>query len=142
MKKGRKLVGIGILLVCLLAGAVGVFAWQNPKASVVRYVRAHQEDLQQFAGELLQDPPLDRRASYKGWTVDVYTEMVQFDTSAWGKNYRGFYYSPQDVPLGFQDTDMEFVPRDKGWYWEEADGNNRMYTEKITNQWYWFDMHF
>lgn len=140
--KNKKRIGIGILLVCLLAGAAGVFASQNPKAAAVQYVRAHHETLQQFSENLLQNPPLNGRSSYNGWTVDAYTQMVQFDTSAWGKRYRGFYYSPQDIPLGFQETEMEFVPRDKGWYWEEADGNNRMYTEKITNQWYWFDMRF
>ena len=37
---------------------------------------------------------------------------------------------------------MEFIPQENGWYWEESDGNNRMYTEKINDHWYWYDMHF
>lgn len=142
MNPNKKRITLGILLVCFLAGAAGMVMFQNPKTSAIRYVRANQAALQQFSEKLLQDPPVNRRTSYNGWTADAYTEMVQFHTSSQGKNYQGFYYSPQNIPLGFQEADMEFIPQENGWYWEESDGNNRMYTEKITDHWYWYDMHF
>lgn len=139
MKRYKKYVGAGILLILCILGAL---SYQNSKTAAVQYVRKNYTELQEFSEALLQDPPVSRHASYHDWDVNIWDGMVEFNTSAWGKTYRGFYYSPEDIPLGYQNTGMEFSPQGKGWYWEEADGNNTMYTERIMDQWYWFEMHF
>ena len=56
--------------------------------------------------------------------------------------YKGFYYSPENQPLGFQGTDMDFIEDGQGWRWKEEDGDNWDYTEKIMDKWYFFEMHF
>lgn len=56
--------------------------------------------------------------------------------------YTGFYYSPDDTPRGFQGSEVEFVPHESGWLWQEENGDNRQYTEKIIDHWYWYEVHF
>lgn len=73
-------------------------------------------------------------------------EMVDFWCSGCGlgsaTSYSGFYYSPKDIPLGFQGTDMDFMESGSGWKYQEAGGDNCYYTEKITDNWYYYKMFF
>ncbi len=62
------------------------------------------------------------------------TGVVEFQTSAFGlmpsSAYSGFYYSPEDAPMGSQSVQVEFVESGDGWLWEKPEGDNRQYTEK------------
>jgi type I restriction enzyme M protein len=39
--------------------------------------------------------------------------------------YKGFYYSEDDEPHGFQDVPVEFVKSGNGWSWAESEGEIR-----------------
>jgi hypothetical protein len=62
--------------------------------------------------------------------------MVDFWCGGYGlgssTSYSGFYYSPDDIPLGFQGTAMDLVKYDSGWKYKELDSDNQYYTEKIS----------
>lgn len=58
------------------------------------------------------------------------------------KQYWGVYYSPDDVPLPFQNTDIQLSATDKNsWVWQ-SDGDNHGKTKKITDRWYYFEASF
>ena len=70
----------------------------------------------------------------------AHSGQVEFELSSWGISpasvYEGFYYSPEDKPLGFQGVSVHFVPDGNGWTWSEPSGDNRQYTERIASHWY------
>lgn len=136
-----------LLIVCLAALAVGLLVRPSTKASTFRTVRKNQAELEALA-EAVMEAGEAQGYAFRGYRIE-YEEsnrMVQFTTSGSGlgasTSYRGFYYSPADIPLGFQGTDVPFVPSGDGWHWQEPDGDNWEYTEKIMDHWYWFEMHF
>ena len=68
--------------------------------------------------------------------------MTEFVIMSWGNTYYGCYYSPDDVPLAFQNTDVELT-QDGHDYWEwRADGDNHGSTSKIMEHWYFFKASF
>lgn len=124
-------------------------SYQNPndKASVFEYIQNNKSELESFAKDIIENHKIEN-TSYNEWTVSYYpsTDMVQFTVSssrfASSHNYKGFYYSPTDIPLGYQGTDLEFIKTETGWEWKEPKGDNVQYTEKIVENWYWFEMDF
>ncbi len=56
--------------------------------------------------------------------------------------YYGFYYVNPDEPLGFQATRVELEVDGDGWEWEESNGDNYYYTEKIVDHWYYYEAGF
>lgn len=142
----RRLTGILIALVIVLA--LSFVLLRNSKPVVIAYVQRNHGELTEFsqaAMEHFHDPQV---RTYRGWTVDCFPggNIVQFTVSSFGlgpsASYQGFYYSPQDVPLGFQGTDVTLEAANGGWQWTEQDGSNWGKTEKITDHWYWFEAHF
>lgn len=68
--------------------------------------------------------------------------MTEFVIMSYGDTYYGCYYSPDDVPLAFQNTDVE-VTQGGHNYWEwEAEGDNHGSTSKIMEHWYFFKASF
>lgn len=57
-------------------------------------------------------------------------------------SYYGCYYSPDDVPVAFQNMDVELTCDEDGvWHWQ-GDGDNHGFTYKIRDKWYYFQAHF
>ncbi len=149
-KKKWIVVGIAALVV-VLAGAW--IALRPSKAAAVRYVQGHQAELTAYVEKLLATDPAQLEGyhgysagdTYDGWDVTYYPHsgMIEFQTSAFGlvpsSTYSGFYYSPEDVPMGFQSAQVDFAEHGDGWLWEEPEGDNRQYMEKIADHWYWYE---
>ena len=132
-----------LLCVILLAGLAVFFLRPVTKTAISSYVQRHLQDLESFvAGESSGGD------EYNGWSVsrNAKTGMVQFDVGGFGlvpsSSYWGFYYSPGDEPMGFDGAEVEFTESGKGWLWQEEKGDNRNYTEKITDNWYYFKAEF
>ena len=70
-------------------------------------------------------------------------EMVEYTVATAGSTYYGFYYSPDDVPLAFQNTDVPLVPAEteEGWIWT-AEGDNRGRTYRLAERWFYFEAKF
>lgn len=56
--------------------------------------------------------------------------------------YSGFYYSSADEPVGYQGVSHNFTRTKNGWRWNQPDGDNYDYTEKITDYWYYYESGF
>ncbi len=78
--------------------------------------------------------------SFNQWTGEH--EMVEFTLFAFGDTYYGCYYSPDGVPLGFQNTQQELIlDGDGSWTWQ-AEGDNHGLTRLISDRWYYFEASF
>ena len=74
-------------------------------------------------------------------------EYVEFYCGGSGlvpsSSYYGFYYSPDDIPLAVDVTLTDNLgPRGNGFGWEEPGGDNRYYTERIMENWYYYESHY
>lgn len=56
--------------------------------------------------------------------------------------YYGFYYHSVDEPVGYDGEIIPLKKDGKGWSWQEPDGDNRYYTEKIFDNWYYYEVSF
>ena len=118
----------------------------STKSEIFDYVQGNQADLERFAVELMRVNGKD--AKYKDWPVACYEDVrtVEFLTKGSGlgpvTTYEGFYYSENDVPVGFQGVELDFIQDGDGWIWREPNGDNCNQTERITEHWFWFKMSF
>ena len=113
-------------VLCLLLALWLILGRTAPEKRVVRYVEAHQAELQTAVDDYFlrgQHPMI---------------EYLLFTTPG---GYYGFYYSPDQVPLAFQNTGVPLVPSDGGWCWQ-GEGDNHGTTRLISPGWYFFEAHF
>ncbi len=117
------------------------------KGFVFWLVEHDQEKLTEMANAIIESGEEEPDHSWYFSDVDYHdsTHMVEFTTSYWGIApsgvRKGFYYSPENIPLGYNygGEVLSFLPYEAGWLWEEENGNNTMYTERIADHWFWFE---
>lgn len=113
----------------------------SPTQRVRRYVKKYHAELEKsyetgeypkkLGGESL---------SYHLWYGEH--PMAEFSLYSGPGVYRGFYYSPDDLPLPFQNADIRLIPDGKtAWTWKGG-GDNRGYTSKIIDCWYYYEAAF
>ena len=137
--------------VSVLAWAAAIlilFWWTAPEQRVSRFVARYSAEL----AEILKDEPpgiptdvpeklggVNYRYSHD-WLGEHPMDEFFFGSSLLhGRQYYGCYYSPDDVPLGFQNTAVTLVPDGADcWTWR-AEGDNRGMTKKLTNNWYYYE---
>ena len=135
----------GLLCALLLCAGLWSEIGRDPQARVEARFAADLPQLAQTAQALLVGEAAEPPA---GWTgVDVYGEVVCFDAGGWGFgssiSYWGVAYVPSDCPVGFQGLDMAgAAPLGEGWLWEEKDGDNRCYVERLAPGWFYYKMQF
>lgn len=142
----KRVTGI-IIIFSLLIIVVTFFAIRKP-VSIQNFVKDHSDKLTQYAESMIQTGSNGKRETYGDYEMTYWatTNMVEFVARKNGIGsstvYEGFYYSPDDKPLGFQGNQVQFTESDSGWIWKESNGDNWEYTEKIQEHWYWFEFHF
>lgn len=137
------------LTVCLLISIPVVSVWYpGTKGAIVSRVKNNEAQLTEVASSVIERGSAEG-VSASGVQEIVYSperEMVEFLCGGFGlapsSSYTGFYYSPSDVPLGFQGEVMPLVKTDTGWSYEQVNGDNQYETEKIVDLWYYFHMSF
>ena len=69
-------------------------------------------------------------------------DMVQFALrSSLINQYCGYYYSPDDVPLPFQNADVPLTKTADGWTWQDEVGNYGT-TKRILKHWFRYTANF
>ena len=133
-----KRICIGLLtsLGCI-AVATALIVRPFSKKSIQSYVLRNQDELTNYARKVIEEHPMGP-LEWNGWKVYYYADdMVEFCTGSFGlipsTTYKGFYYSEDDEPHGFQDVPVEFVKSGNGWSWAESEGDNAvyLYDEKV-----------
>lgn len=76
---------------------------------------------------------------------DGKSQIVEFMTGGYGlapsSTYKGIYYSADGSPVPFQNSDIPLTQTEKGWSWEDSDGNWGT-TEHIEGNWFTYEAHF
>ncbi len=136
-----------ILLVLGLALALWRFAADRERA-VARFVRHHQTQLTELAEGWLAAGTGDRR--FKGVEVEGICPgehpIVQFFYGGWGivpsSTYYGFFYSPDDVPVSYQNSSAPVRPDGEDrWTWS-GEGDNGGVVRKLADKWYYYEAWF
>lgn len=140
-KKVIKIVAV-ILLCIVLVSAIGIYF--IPQLRVNLFVHSYheliEEGLANGNGVPADDAVLFGYKSVNTWEGSH--SMTEFIIISYGDTYYGCYYSPDDVPLAFQNADVELT-QDGHYYWEwSADGDNHGSTSKIMDHWYFFRASF
>ena len=78
--------------------------------------------------------------------ITVEDDIIDFSCGGAGigssTSYYGFYYSEKDNLTATWCCGGNVVQEGKGWSWEEPDGDNSYYTEKIRDHFYYYEAHF
>ncbi|MBQ2855635.1 MAG: hypothetical protein IJN02_08675 [Bacteroidales bacterium] len=140
MKKKRKWIIAVIIVLIVALGSV----YSIPKLRVSLFVHSYHELIEDGLaagnGVPADDAVLFGYDYVNSW--EGTHPMTEFVIMSYGNTYYGCYYSPDDVPLAFQNADVE-VTQDGHDYWEwEAEGDNHGSTSKIMEQWYFFKASF
>jgi len=143
MKKKKRILIVALILV---VAAIGILS--NPKVRTNLFVRLYHEQIEEGlrvnAGVPADDVVIFGYESVNTWEGEH--SMTEFLIGSFGfgsgSTYYGCYYSPDDVPLAFHNTDVELT-QDGHEYWEwQADGDNHGSTSKIMDYWYYFEAEF
>jgi len=78
--------------------------------------------------------------------VNIEEEIINFYCGGYGMGpstgYYGFYYTEDDNMTAIWCSGSPLKQDGKGYSWEEDDGDNRYYTEKICDNFYYYEAHF
>jgi hypothetical protein len=139
MSRSRRLA-----VLCLAAALFWLAAgWFAPERRVTRYVEAHQAELQTSMDRYFeQGQPLSYGVGIlaaNDWPGRH--PMVEYILFTIGSDYYGFYYSPEDVPLAFQNDAVSLTELADGWQWQ-GEGESRGFTRRFSPRWFCFKAHF
>lgn len=130
---GRRWLAAAVLVVLMVCGAAYM---ARPRLQAERFVTQHGMELEeqiQIGGTLPED--LDVTL----W--DGEHPMAEVILFAWGDTYYGCYYSPDGVPLPFQNTGLPLHEEKEGWSWT-VEGDNHGFTAHLEGNWYYFEASF
>lgn len=136
---------IWILLAVLIAGTLIL---NTPRVRAELFVRLYHQQIEEGlrinAGVPANDAVLFGYQYVNTWEGEH--EMVEFLLSGFGlgsaTSYYGCYYSPDDVPLTFQNGNERLTQcGHDSWKWSGR-GDNQGRTVKIMDNWYYFEASF
>ena len=140
MKK-RKWIWLGLAVILI----VSILTVSNPQIRTNIFVRLYHEQIEKglrmSAGVPADDVVLFGYQSVNTWRGEH--TMIEFLISGFGSgsasSYYGCYYSPDDVPLAFQNMDVNLTQcGHDSWKWS-GEGDNHGKTIKIMDHWYYFE---
>lgn len=139
-----------VVIICIIAITILlIFIIKDTKKDkIIRLVNKNQE----FLNECIENKTYDKIykinaiksiAPYSIMDNELYIDFYCYGFGiAPSSTYYGFYYSSNDEPIGFQAAQIELEPDGKGWVWQQPNGDNRYYTEKISDNWYYYEAGF
>lgn len=57
-------------------------------------------------------------------------------------SYYGFYYTSDNRPAGCDGMNYELLQNPKGWSWTQDNSDNTYYTERIIDNWFYYEEHY
>lgn len=143
MKK-RKWMWITLVLILI----VGLLFVCNPKIRVNLFVGLYhekiEEGLKMNAGVPADDALLFGYQYVNTWEGEHSMTEFLISGSGFGSEttYYGCYYSPDDIPLAFQNAEAKLTQcGHDSWKWS-GEGDNHGKTQKIMDHWYYFEASF
>ena len=139
-KKQAALVFLAVLAVAVIVRLA--FPWDR-QSRVTRTVTRHQELLMQDIekGNFTRSARLLTVRS-----VHPTPHLIEYRCGASGfgsaTSYYGFYYAPDGTMDQLWCAGTPLIPQGNGWLYEEKNGDNRYYTEEITDGFYYYEASF
>lgn len=138
MKNKKFFITIAVLLLLII---LSVFR-MNPFLRAKSFVFVNGQKIEDALHAGYGIPGRLGEMTFNTWEGNSGHSMLEFVLITRGDSYYGCYYSPDDVPLAFQNTDAELVQcGHDSWRWK-AEGDNHGKTRKINNHWYYFEASF
>lgn len=143
MKRGFSTV-LAVLLLCVCC--TGCTAGDRARFSA-KIINGNLNDITSLAETVLKTGEVPEDAFFEGVETISYTapNWVDFCTGARDGSpdpaYCGFYYTPEDRPMGYQGKDMELTAKNSGWGWQDPNGGE-YYTQRIRSRWFYYEMYF
>lgn len=145
MKKRDKKI---IVVVLILLTICGIKHSSNPEHRINNFIKQNREELVTIAeAHLNSDPSI---TTYKGVEVEPVCrgkhDIVEFYYCGVGlvpsSTYYGFYYSPDDVPTPYQNTNDKLVAvSDAQWEWSDGTDNGGR-TKRVMKNWFYYEAWF
>lgn len=151
-KRGKRVVrlGIGVFLVLLLASQL------HYEKRIQKFVLRNEEELTEFTKNYLAVEQRERRHMFEEWKEEngysvqltgLFPEdVVAFYMGGFGlvpsAVYYGFYYSPEDIPVGTGEGQLVKAEEDSAcWSWQGY-GDNGGEIRRIKPKWYYYKCWF
>ena len=131
---------LGAIILVLLFIICSICVYTVPALRVGTFVKLYHEQIEN-ALTVGHGVPADEAVilGYKAvnsWNAEH--PMTEFVIMNVGGAYYGCYFSPDDVPLAFQNTDAILTSCGQDcWEWN-GEGDNHGITSKISDRWYFF----
>ena len=155
MKK-KILIGCGTILLVLIVGFISFIVWFDSiisdNLSKKEIFELVNENYAIIVEDVSENDFTDTK-KIKG-IKEVYSDTDVIDVYCGGAgigsatSYYGFYYSPDDLPKdawcgsSFGRTSDELNPEGKGFAIKYSNDDNCYYTEKIRDNFYYYEAHF
>lgn len=151
-KKVKKSVGLGICVFLTLL----LVSQLHYEKRIQKFVLRNEEELTEFTKNYLAVEQRERRHMFEEWKEEngysvqltgLFPEdVVAFYMGGFGlapsSVYYGFYYSPEDIPVGTGEGQLVKAERDNaGWSWQGY-GDNGGEIRKIKPHWYYYKCWF
>ena len=138
-----------IVLVLVLVAVFFLFA-RSSHGYLIFYVRHHQDKLNDFVNDVYTDLEENSYSGwqveykYNGWRVEAYplgSNTIAFYSFSFGLApstiEKGFCYSPDGTPPGYQGVEVSFE-KDTDGTWISTDKGIFQSCEEIIPNWYYF----
>ncbi len=137
------------LALCLCAAGCSP---RGRKNSATRIINSDLNAVTDLADGVLSTGKVPEDAFIKGVESIDYAapDWVAFITGSreedGGSAVCGFYYSPEDKPMGYRGEDMELAADGSGYSWQGSQGGleaekDSYYTERCQAKWFYFEVY-
>ena len=144
MKKRYKILLAILAVLALAAGSLAVAIHTGPTRALRRaeqFVEEHADTLEPLLDADAPLPVLPGVVTCSSWDAEHPMDEFLFGFQL-GVPYSGCYYSPDDVPLSFQNASPDLKQDGENrWSWQGR-GDNHGATVKLRDKWYYFEAWF
>ena len=145
-RKKETMIGCVLIIVLLSIGVIILLNYDETPV-FYRYVINHKNELGEYVNSLKTENETDHTEMFNGFEVRYFagSGMAEFELKdpLPSNTHRGFYYSPNDKPLGYFDSMLYFEQDGDGWKCDQIVNTHiTEYTERITDHWFWFEFNF
>ncbi len=140
-----------IVIICFIGLLIlGFVNRPTTEEKIYRFVEKNKGELEEIAIKHLNGDVRDK--TYENVKVDgIFTNsnsesIVQFFYAGKGivpsGKYYGFYYSPTDKPVDYQNNGLHLEEENGVWKWHQGNSDNGGITKKISECWYYYEAWF
>lgn len=148
-KNRKKYKWIGIILICIIVISLFFIFKNSNEDKIVKLVNNNIDFLNKCVeneayNKIYELKEINKITPYYLSDNELYIDFYCYGFGIVPSSiYYGFYYVSDDKPLGFQAVSVKLESDGEGgWKWRESNSDNRYYTKKIADHWYYYEAGF